>query len=138
MRSAGSGVFSPTATAMTPAGLDQILSFFFRPQGRISRREFGLGTLFILLFDSAILVLLVGRGTPHPALILAMLALGLPLTIAQFVLVAKRCHDLNLPGSFVLLLVVPAFNAVWLLMLAVLPGNPAPNAYGPPPRFRPD
>jgi uncharacterized membrane protein YhaH (DUF805 family) len=123
---------------MTPAGLDQILSFFFRPQGRISRREFGLGTLVILFLDLAILVFLARRGTPRPALILAMLALGLPLTIAQFVLVAKRCHDLNLPGSFVLLLVVPAFNAVWLLMLAVIPGNPAPNAYGPPPRFRPD
>jgi uncharacterized membrane protein YhaH (DUF805 family) len=123
---------------MTPAGLDQILSFFFRPQGRISRHEFGLGTLFILFLDLAMLVFLARRGTPQPALILAMLALGLPLTIAQFVLVAKRCHDLNLPGSFVLLLVVPAFNAVWLLMLAVLPGNPAPNAYGPPPRFRPD
>jgi uncharacterized membrane protein YhaH (DUF805 family) len=123
---------------MTPAGLDQILSFFFRPQGRISRREFGLGTLVILFLDLAILVFLARRGTPQPALILPMLALGLPLTIAQFVLVAKRCHDLNLPGSFVLLLVVPAFNAVWLLMLAVIPGNPAPNAYGPPPRFRPD
>ena len=123
---------------MTPAGLDQILSFFFRPHGRISRREFGLGTLVILFLDLAILVFLARRGTPQPALILAMLALGLPLTIAQFVLVAKRCHDLNLPGSFVLLLVVPAFNAVWLLMLAVIPGDPAPNAYGPPPRFRPD
>jgi uncharacterized membrane protein YhaH (DUF805 family) len=56
----------------------------------------------------------------------------------RLVLVAKRCRDLNLPGSFVLLLVVPAFNVVWLLMLAVLAGNPAPNAYGPLPRFRPD
>lgn len=123
---------------MTPAGLDQILSFFFRPQGRISRLEFGLGTLVILFLDLAILFFLLGRGTLQPPLTLAMLALGLPLTVAQFVLAAKRCHDLNLPGSFVLLLVVPAFNAVWLLMLAILPGNPAPNPYGPPPRFRPD
>ena len=123
---------------MTPAGLDQILSFFFRPQGRISRLEFGLGTLVILFLDLAMLTFLVRRGPPQPGLVMTIVALGLPLTVAQFVLVAKRCHDLNLPGSFVLLLVVPAFNAVWLLMLAVLPGNPAPNAYGPPPRFRPD
>jgi uncharacterized membrane protein YhaH (DUF805 family) len=123
---------------MTPAGLDQILAFFFRPQGRISRLEFGLGTLVVLLLDLAMLAFLVRRGPPGPGFVAAMVALGLPLAIAQFVLVAKRCHDLNLPGSFVLLLLVPAFNFVWVLMLAVLPGNPAPNAYGPPPRFRPD
>jgi uncharacterized membrane protein YhaH (DUF805 family) len=123
---------------MTPAGLDQILSFFFRPQGRISRLEFGLGTLVILFLDLAILAFLGTHPLLSPGVVLAIVALGLPLTVAEFVLVAKRCHDLNLPGSFVLLLVVPAFNAVWLLMLAVLPGNPAPNAYGPPPRFRPD
>lgn len=116
-------------------GLPEIALFFFRPHGRIARVEFMLGAGFLVTLDLAVLAFLVSVGEPTPALILPMLILGLPMTIALFVIVAKRCHDLGLPGSFLLLLIVPVFGLAWLAALAMIPGNPGPNAYGPPPRF---
>ena len=75
---------------------------------------------------------------PVPGLVLIAGAIALVLTIGQFVLVAKRSHDLGLPGIFVLLLFVPVIGIGWLLLLAAMPGNQRTNAYGPPPAFRHD
>ena len=63
---------------------------------------------------------------------------GLPVLVAEFVLVAKRCHDIGLPGLFVVLLFVPVVGVGWLLLLAVMPGSPGLNAYGAPPGIDPD
>jgi uncharacterized membrane protein YhaH (DUF805 family) len=123
---------------MPAAGTHQILAFFFRPAGRISRREYGLGILFILFVSYAFLALLLPRIPLRTDLVLLIAFLGSPLTVAILVLVAKRCHDLGLPGSFVLLLAVPFAGPVWLVLLALLPGNARPNLYGAEPRFAPD
>jgi uncharacterized membrane protein YhaH (DUF805 family) len=123
---------------MKPVGLDQILTFFFRPVGRITRVEFALATLLILCIDGAILMQLVGHPELRPGPVFAVMILGLPLLIAQLVVAAKRCHDMGLPGSFVLLLVIPGFGAAWLVALALFPGKAGPNAYGPEPRFEPN
>jgi len=125
---------------MPAASNEQILSFFFRPQGRISRREYLLGTVFILFVNVALLFFLVGHSPaePGPAFVFLALFAGLPLTIAQLVLASKRAHDFGLPGIFVLLLIVPFVGFCWLLALLFWPGNPGPNAYGPPPRFSRD
>ena len=125
---------------MPPASLEQIVAFFFRPQGRISRREYILGTFFILFVNLALLSLLLTHGTVQTDagfLFMAMF-LGLPLTIAQLVLMAKRGHDFGLPGVFVLLLIVPFVGFGWVVTLFLWPGNKNPNAYGPPPVFSRD
>ncbi len=44
---------------MRPAGLDQILAFYLRPQGRIGRSEFALGVLLLWLITLIVLLLLV-------------------------------------------------------------------------------
>jgi uncharacterized membrane protein YhaH (DUF805 family) len=51
---------------------------------------------------------------------------------------AKRCHDLGLPGTYFLLILVPAVGLLWPFALAFLPGNPETNIYGAPPKFEPE
>lgn len=120
---------------MHPVGVNALARFFFRPAGRIARREYALGVGLILAVNVAIYSFLLARGEPAPLLIFFLTVLAIPFLVAQLVLVAKRCHDIGLPGSYLLLLFVPVLGLAWFLALAVLPGNPGPNAYGPAPRF---
>ena len=123
---------------MDSADRERLIAFFFKPDGRIGRTEYLLGVGFIWSAGFAVISLLVTESGPVPGLVLIAGAIALVLTIGQFVLVAKRSHDLGLPGIFVLLLFVPVIGIGWLLLLAAMPGNQRTNAYGPPPAFRPD
>jgi uncharacterized membrane protein YhaH (DUF805 family) len=115
-----------------------MLRFFFRASGRIGRREYALGMGVIYALAAAMLAWLVNHDRLDDANLLLLALAGLPLTAAMLVLVAKRCHDLALPGSFVLLLAVPAIGLLWIIALGFIPGNAGPNLYGAPPRFSPD
>ena len=118
---------------MRRVSLNEWISFFFRAAGRISRAEYGLGIVFVYCIALAIIFFIAGQSkTPEISLSLLVNA---PLLIALLVLSAKRCHDIGLPGSFVLLLVVPIAGVVWLVALALIPGKPGPNAYGPEPTY---
>jgi uncharacterized membrane protein YhaH (DUF805 family) len=121
---------------MRPASLDQILRFFFRVDGRIGRVEFALGFGCIYAVNLAILAFVLVRDNDlTPATWLFLVILSLPLVMGFLVIMAKRCHDLGLPGSFLLLAFVPFVGLVWPFVLAVLPGNPGANRYGTPPAF---
>lgn len=122
---------------MPAAGLDQLVAFFFRPQGRITRSEYALGLVFIYALSLAIMAFVLARTDSDGALMLTIL-LTLPLTVSMFMLVVKRCHDFGVTGAFLLLLFVPFVGFVWLIALCFIPGTPGPNAYGPAPQFRPN
>ncbi len=109
-----------------PADLERVLSFFLRPQGRISRAEYALGIALIYALSLAALTFAFARVESTPVFLLVM-PFTAPLTVALFILVVKRCHDLGLPGSFVLLLIVPVVGIVWLIALCFVPGPPAPT-----------
>jgi uncharacterized membrane protein YhaH (DUF805 family) len=123
---------------MNPVGVSALATFFFRPAGRIARREYALGVGLIVAVNLAVFTFLVARDALAPPVLIVVAALGLPVLVAQLVLVAKRCHDIALPGSFVLLVFVPLLGFAWLVALAIIPGTPGPNAYGPAPRFAAD
>ena len=120
---------------MHPVGVNTLARFFFRPAGRIARREYALGVGLVVAVNLAVFTFLTARDALAPPVLLMVLLLCLPLLVAQLVLVAKRCHDIGLPGSYLLLLFVPVLGLAWLVALGVLPGNPGANAYGPAPRF---
>ena len=122
---------------MPAAGLDQLVAFFFRPQGRITRSEYALGLVFIYALSLAIMAFVLARTDSDGALMLTIL-LTLPLTVSMFMLVVKRCHDFGVTGAFLLLLFVPFVGFVWLIALCFIPGTRGPNAYGPAPQFRPN
>lgn len=123
---------------MQPARLDAVMRFLFRPDGRIARQEFVLGIGLVLAVFAAFNVPLWREDPPAVLAVLAFMAVSVPLAIAYFVLVVKRCHDIGLPASYVLLLLVPVLGIVWLAFLAVMPGTGGPNAYGPAPAFAAD
>jgi uncharacterized membrane protein YhaH (DUF805 family) len=122
----------------TPATTDQILRFFFRIDGRIGRQEYALGIGVVYSLNLAILVFLLTRTEITPATLTFLTILSIPILVGLIVVMAKRCHDLGLPGSFFLLALVPFIGLFWPFALAFLPGNPGPNSYGPPPAFEPE
>ena len=124
---------------MRPASASELLIFFFRPVGRIGRTEYALGIGTVVAIEAAVVTFFLGHEDSDPGAALLLLALvGLPVLVAEFVLVAKRCHDVGLPGLFVVLLFVPVLGVAWLLLLAGMPGSPGINPYGAPPGFDPD
>ena len=96
--------------------------------------EYVLGMAFIYAISGAILFFALAHTDFATAGLLLVTITGLIPAAAALVLAAKRCHDIALPGSFVLLLVVPAVGIFWLLALMFVAGNAGPNLYGPPPR----
>jgi uncharacterized membrane protein YhaH (DUF805 family) len=125
-------------SVMPPATNEQMLRFFFRAGGRISRIEYALGLIFLQAINLALLVVVLTADDLTPEQLLPIVVLSLPLTIALIVIMAKRCHDVGLPGTFFLLALVPVAGLFWPIALAFLPGNPGTNAYGPPPAFAPE
>jgi uncharacterized membrane protein YhaH (DUF805 family) len=121
---------------MRPVDLDALAAFFFRANGRIARGEYALGVAFIDALAFALLFFVIARMDAQPPYLLLLLV-DLPLVAAFFVVAAKRCHDIGLPGSFVLLLLVPIVGLGWLVALAFIPGSAGPNSYGPEPEFVP-
>lgn len=47
---------------------------------------------------------------------------------------ARRFHDLDMPGKYAALVYIPLFNIYILLMAQFARGTDGPNTYGPPPR----
>ena len=123
---------------MRPVRIDDYLRFFFTVGGRISRREYALGLVFIYAANAALLAFALHQENHDLALGLAIIISAFPSTLALFVLAAKRCHDLALPGTVTLLLLVPFVGFFWMIAMGFIAGNPGPNPYGPPPRFDPN
>lgn len=121
-----------------PATPEQILRFFFRVQGRIGRLEYALGIGVIYPVNFAILFYLLTRTEISGAMLLFLTVVSVPVLVALIVLMAKRCHDLGLPGSFFLLALVPFIGLFWPFALAFLPGNLGPNPYGAAPVIEPE
>ncbi len=122
---------------MKPVRTNELLRFFFYAGGRISRQEYALGVAFVYAANAALIAFAVHQANSDLALGLAIMVSAFPSTVAMFVLAAKRCHDMGLAGTFALLLVVPLVGLFWLIGIGLVPGDSAPNAYGPPPLFDP-
>ena len=123
--------------AMKPVGASALLRFFFLAGGRITRREYVLGFAFVYAANAALIAFALHQNDSDLALGLVIMTTAFPSTVAQFVMAAKRCHDIGLSGAFCLVLLVPFVGLIWLLALAVIAGIPGPNTFGPPPRFDP-
>ena len=115
---------------------NEVLAFFFRPQGRIPRGEFVLGVLLLYALSLVLVTFMYLHTSMEGLALLVGMALGIILTVAQIMLVVKRCHDIALPGSFVVLLFIPLVGLAWLVALLFIPGTAGPNLYGPEPAYR--
>jgi uncharacterized membrane protein YhaH (DUF805 family) len=120
-------------------------SLLWSYDGRIGRARFWLGVVLVVLLSIALGVVAALLGIPLDTgrgpvaeeisvggalyLLLAFVAVA----YAQLAVYAKRFHDRGKSAWWVLIAFVPVIGFFWILIeLGMLPGDPGPNAYGPP------
>ncbi len=119
--------------------------------GRSQRQEYWLFLLFYyLLFLAAIVLLFAltgfsemnaasGKGPPPPGFfigILLILLLYLALYIPLLAVKARRFHDQDLSGWFVLLGFIPYLGGLITFIFMCIDGTAGPNRFGPDPKGR--
>jgi uncharacterized membrane protein YhaH (DUF805 family) len=120
----------------TPPPKATVLWALFGFGGRIARQTFILGQLFMLsLFAVVVARIVAVQGNENLTVFwgLAFLLLSVVSLWATFALTVKRLHDLDLPALMALLLLVPTINAIFVIVLMVLPSSAKTNEHGPPP-----
>jgi len=139
-------LWAPYYGAPLPAAVRRFFKKYATFSGRASRSEYWWWLLVAVVVGIIINVItgaggttVAADGTPVPGpgatvgLILAIVW-GLATIVPSLALTARRLHDVNLSGWFVLLGIVPFLGAIALLVLTILPSKPegqrfdAPNA----------
>lgn len=117
---------SPLADPMPAAQL--LLSL----DGRISRRTFWRVGVFGALGVGLVLTALlrIAGLSVETTEIVTSLGLAWPMIAVS----AKRWHDRGRSAHWVLINLIPTLGPLWALIdNGAVPGDPGPNAYGPPP-----
>ncbi len=122
-----------------------ISSLLWSWEGRIGRARFWLGVLLVILMSIGFGIVGSLFGIPidtgmgpvaeeiSAAGALYLLAALIVVAYAQLAVYAKRFHDRGKSAWWVLIAFVPIIGFFWILIeLGMLPGDPGPNAYGPP------
>jgi len=109
----------------------------FSIRGRISRRQYVMASLVIVLISYAFAFAIgfasgVSGGDVKNAGLLGM-TVGIVGSIVQAFLAVRRLHDLGKPGWHVWLFFVPFYNIYLALVLCLTPGSTSGNDYGPAP-----
>jgi uncharacterized membrane protein YhaH (DUF805 family) len=109
----------------------------FTTRGRLSRRQYVIATLVILLITYAFAFAIgfasgVSGGDAQNAGMWGMIV-GLVGCALQALLAVRRFHDLGKPGWHFWLLLIPFYNIYLSLMLCFTKGSSSPNEYGPAP-----
>jgi uncharacterized membrane protein YhaH (DUF805 family) len=106
----------------------------FRLSGRLSRKPFILGWLFLTAINGMFLGQVIGfqeaDGQPGAFWSLMFLTCVAISFWASMALSIKRLHDMGYPGALAICLVVPAISIIALLAFCVWPGTAGPNTYG--------
>jgi uncharacterized membrane protein YhaH (DUF805 family) len=105
-------------------------AFLFGIKGRVNRYQWLLGYIAAVVPFVVIAFLAEVLTDPIRKPLLAIAFVWL-LAVGFFVGV-KRMHDCNRSGFILLLSFVPFIN-LYLIILALSPGTPGPNDYGPEP-----
>ncbi|AII50992.1 DUF805 domain-containing protein [Hymenobacter sp. APR13] len=99
-------------------------------QGRLGRSDYALRLLL------ALVPLLPASFLPAPQVWYEVLLAGLVLAVSTALaalLSVRRLHDVYLSGWYALVLLVPLVNLLAYMLLAVRPGTPGLNPWGPAP-----
>jgi uncharacterized membrane protein YhaH (DUF805 family) len=121
----------PTPGPTGPRGAGWLLFSF---EGRIGRFTFWTANIVLAVVTSAASAILVlGFGDSVVGGLLAVL-LSLPAAWANLALQAKRWHDRDKSGWWILISLVPIVGGLWAFVeTCLLPGTPGPNQYGESP-----
>lgn len=97
---------------------------------RARRKELWMFILFFYIFGFVALALDCVLGTGATLGSLYMLAMMLPC----YAVAARRLHDTNRSGWWMLIGFVPIVGGIWLFVLMVLDGNRGANRFGADPK----
>lgn len=118
---------------------------FFRWQGRLNRKRFimrlfaltGIGMVLYALMVMAVLVTSDVPMYPDETVVEGLFGfftlLSFPITVASYMLMIRRLHDIGLSGYFVLLALIPLVSLGFMLYILFKKGTDGDNAYGPDP-----
>jgi len=112
---------------------------FFNFEGRIDRTQFLIGnlilfayTILVPLFLAMVMVNLFG-GMGNIATSLLIIAATIVSIVANFALIIKRLHDINLSGWWSLVVLIPYIGIIAAIIIYFIPGTPIENRFGPVP-----
>ena len=136
--------------------MDYLNHLFFGLKGRISRRDFWVGAVSILVLESLLAIYLEqvfnvpveelsGPNLSDARLLEIydqLVEIGLLINVIflwpWISVIGKRCHDRNKSGWWTLLAYVPVIGSLWsFIELGLMRGKPGTNRYGADPRGRP-
>ena len=119
------------ASPQAPRKRSPLLWLFFGLKGRISRSVYWLACLFLIALNSVLIGQLVG-GEQASYYRLAQ-AVGPFVIIAtlysNFVVAAKRLHDMGYTGLFAVAIFIPLVNLAFTLWAGLVPGTAGLNKH---------
>lgn len=119
----------PVQIAAASVHAEKIVNRF---QGRVSRKNYALGT--VALFGASILMLVLEQALKNIPFLMILICVPI-IGIAALIGISlnmRRLHDLGHPGGMVIIMIVPYVNLFFLLYLLIKKGEPKENAYGKP------
>lgn len=110
---------------------------FFTSKGRLNRKSYIYRSIFLSLVLSVIQAVLTFASNTIGALELLfavlLLVSGIFGVVASIMMLARRLHDLDLSGWWMLLLCVPLINLFFAIYFYFFKGTEGPNQYGDDP-----
>lgn len=110
---------------------------FFSFEGRIGRKSFWLGMLAVIAVAIAAQAIMIGAAAVSESLALVGAIVGLVVAVAAmvggFAVQAKRWHDLDKSGWWLLIGLVPVIGLYALIMNGFVKGTEGRNQYGEDP-----
>jgi uncharacterized membrane protein YhaH (DUF805 family) len=100
--------------------------------GRAARSEYWYWVLFAILVDIATNLIDAGIGSTGHFGVVTIIA-GLILLLPGIAVSARRLHDRNKSGWFLLLGLIPIVGPIILIIWFCMRGTPGPNRFGPDP-----
>jgi len=104
--------------------------------GRARRKEcwmFALWNAIIVIVASVVLGI-IGSIIQYPGIVYLVYLYDLAVLIPAFAVGARRLHDTNRSGWWLLIGLVPLVGAIVLLVFMIMDGQPGDNKYGPNPK----
>jgi len=100
--------------------------------GRLSRLRFlaYLNSWFLLVFTPTVAALFLAELTDLQTIGLVLTA-TIVFNLVSLKFVAQRYRDVGVHGSWSLIFLIPLASPLLYLLLALIPGDQAPNRYGP-------
>ena len=104
-------------------------------EGRARRREYWFFALFVVLISVVLTIIdsMIGTMTSQGAGILSGL-FCLAVLIPSLAVGARRLHDTDRSGWWLLIGLIPFIGAIVLIVFFLLDSQPGTNAYGPNPK----